>query len=86
MLKTHYIKMPLHNKKFGTSLESVFYNAIPSDELLTEDSIIHIIYNGEAWQVFKNKKSVEDMLKFMVEQGFIRELNRFYLEKKLELK
>jgi hypothetical protein len=67
-------------------LESVFYNAIPSDELLTENRIIDKIYSGEACQVFKNQKSIEDMLKFMVEQGFIKELNRFYLEKKLELK
>lgn len=86
MLKTHYIKIPLKNKKFATSLESVFYNAIPSDELLTENRITDRIFSSDACEVFKNQKSVEDMLKFMVEQGFIRELNRFYLEKKLELK
>ena len=86
MLKTHYLKVPLKNRKFGTSLESVFYNAIPSDELLTVNRITDIIFYSDTGGVFKNQKSVENMLDFMVEQNFIRELNRFYLEKVLEIR
>lgn len=84
MLKTHYLKKPLKNKMFTSTMESFFYNSLPSDELLTKQSIFE--YLSLKNSPFKTDKAIDDTLDFMVEQGFIRELNRFYLENKLEIK
>ncbi len=85
MLQTHFVKKPLKNKKFDTMIHSVFYNALPEGKLLTHHDLINLIRNIKE-SPFKNERSIEDMLKTMIKDDFIKECNGFFLERVLDIK
>ncbi len=77
-MQTHYIKNKMSsNDKFSTELESLIYNIVPIDYLVSEEILIKQI-TTEASKEFSSKrylsKEIRDTLANMIKNQHIKEI------------
>lgn len=87
LMKTHYFRTDLGTKQIVGNLNSIVYNSLPADQLVTlEDGVRLIASDKDAPNEVKNARGYLGVLKSLVSSGYVKEVIGVHLLKFVESK